>query len=82
MSEPMETVDPIKIFWGNLEYSLNESAFKYILDDLVGEMRKSLDDSSKTAQAIDQELPLDEIAKRAKEDGLEDFAHALRFSEP
>ena len=34
MSEPMETVDPIKRFWGDVEFSLNESAFKYILDDL------------------------------------------------
>jgi hypothetical protein len=72
--------DPVADFWGNIECALGESSFRYIIEDLIVKVRKQLDDSSITAQAIDISDNYNEIAAMAKKDGLEDFALALRFA--
>jgi hypothetical protein len=74
------TKDPVADFWGNIECALDESSFKYIIEDLIAKVRKQLDDSSMTAQAIDRSDNCNEIAAMAQKDGLEDFALALRFA--
>jgi hypothetical protein len=74
------TKDPVADFWGNVECALDESSFRYIIDDLIAKVRKQLDDSSMTAQAIDRSDSCNEIAAIAQKDGLEDFALALRFA--
>jgi hypothetical protein len=74
------TKDPVADFWGNIECALVESSFRYIIEDLIVKVRKQLDDSSMTAQAIDISDSYNEIAAMAQKDGLEDFALALRFS--
>ena len=67
-------------FWGNIEFALDESSFKYIIDELISRVREQLDDSSLTAQSIDRRDSCNEIAAVAQKDGLEDFALALRFA--
>jgi hypothetical protein len=74
------TRDPVADFWGNIECALDESSFRYIIEDLISKVRKQLDDSSMTAQAIDRSDSCNEIAAIAQKDGLEDFALALRFA--
>ena len=74
------TKDPVADFWGNIEFALGESSFRYIIEDLIVKVRKQLDDSSMTAQAIDISDSYNEIAATAQKDGLEDFALALRFA--
>ena len=74
------TKDPVADFWGNIECALVESSFRYIIEDLIVKVRKKLDDSSMTAQAIDISDSYNEIAAMAQKDGLEDFALALRFA--
>jgi hypothetical protein len=74
------TKDPVADFWGNIECALDESSFRYIIEDLIAKVRKQLDDSSMTAQAIDRSDSCNEIAAMAQKDGLEDFALALRFA--
>ena len=74
------TKDPVADFWGNIECALGESSFRYIIEDLIVKVRKKLDDSSMTAQAIDISDSYNEIAAMAQKDGLEDFALALRFA--
>ncbi len=74
------TKDPVADFWGNIECALDESSFNYIIEDLIAKVRKQLDDSSMTAQAIDRSDSCNEIAAIAQKDGLEDFALALRFA--
>ena len=34
------TKDPITVFWENIEFGLDESSFKYIIDDLIVKVRK------------------------------------------
>jgi len=72
--------DPVANFWGHIEYALDQGGFRYILEDLVSKVRKQLDDSSMTAQAIDRHDSYADIAGIAQKDGLEDFALALRFA--
>ena len=72
--------DPVADFWENIECTLGESSFRYIIEDLIVKVRKQLDDSSMTAQAIDISDSYNEIAAMAQKDGLEDFALALRFA--
>jgi len=72
--------DPVADFWGNIECTLGESSFRYIIEDLIVKVRKQLDDSSMTAQAIDISDNYNEISAMAQKDGLEDFALALRFA--
>ena len=74
------TKDPVADFWGNIEGALDESSFKYIIDELINKVREQLDDSSMTAQSIDRRESCNEIAAVAQKDGLEDFALALRFA--
>ena len=74
------TKDPVADFWGNIECALDESSFRYIIEDLIVKVRKQLDDSSMTAQAIDISDSYNDIAAMAQKDGLEDFALALRFA--
>jgi len=74
------TKDPVADFWGNIECALVESSFRYIIEDLIVKVRKQLDDSSMTAQAIDISDSYNDIAAMAQKDGLEDFALALRFA--
>ena len=74
------TKDPVADFWGNIECALDESSFRYIIEDLIVKVRKQLDDSSMTAQAIDISDNYNEISAMAQKDGLEDFALALRFA--
>jgi len=74
------TKDPVADFWGNIECALDESSFRYIIEDLIVKVRKQLDDSSITAQAINISDNYNEIAAMAQKDGLEDFALALRFA--
>ena len=72
--------DPVADFWGNIECALDESSFKYIIDEPIGKVRAQLDDSSIIAQAIDISDNYNEFAAMAQKDGLEDFALALRFA--
>ena len=74
------TKDPVVNFGGNIECALGESSFRYIIEDLIVKIRKQLDDSSMTAQAIDISDNYNEIAAIAQKDGLEDFVLALRFA--
>ena len=74
------TKDPVADFLRNIECALGESSFRYIIEDLIAKVRKQLDDSSMTAQAIDISDSYNEIAAMAQKDGLEDFALALRFA--
>lgn len=74
------TKDPVSDFWGNIECALGESFFRYIIEDLIVKVRKQLNDSSRTAQAIDISDNYNEISAMAQKDGLEDFALALRFA--
>lgn len=74
------TKDPVAVFWGNIECALDESSFKYIIEELIAKVRGQLDDSSITAQSIDRQDDYSEIAAVAQKDGLEDFALALRFA--
>ena len=74
------TKDPVADFWGNIECALVESSFRYIIEDLIVKVRKQLDDSSMTAQAIDISDSYNEIAAMAQKDGLENFVLALRFA--
>ena len=73
--------ESIKKFLGNIEYSLDENAFNFLLIELAREVRESLNDSTPTAQSIDREAPQSEISKCAREEGLEDFSQALHFAE-
>ena len=73
------TKDPVADFWGNIEFALDESSFKYINDDMITKVRRQLDDSSMTAKAIDRSDSCNEIAVMPQKDELEDFALALRF---
>ena len=74
------TKDTIAGFWGNIECALDESPFRFIIEDLIAKVRKQLEDSSITAQAIDRNDSYNEIAAVAQKDELEDFALALRFA--
>lgn len=82
MSRTVNTSDPIKKFWGSVEFSLNENSFNFILAEMVRDVRQSIDGTSQTAKCIDRKEPISEIAKCAQKDGLNDFAEALRFAEP
>ena len=57
------TKDPVADFWGNIECALGESSFRYIIEDLIVKVRKQLDDSSITAQAINISDNYKEIAE-------------------
>ena len=74
------TKDPIADFWGNIECALDESFFRFIIEDLMAKVRKQLEDSSMTAKAIDRSDSCNKIAAVAQKDGLEDFSLALRFA--
>ena len=50
------------------------------IEYLIVKVRKQLDDSSMTAQAINRSDSCNEIAAVAQKDGLEDFALALHFA--
>ena len=73
--------ESIQKFLGNIKYSPDENAFNFLLNELVREVREALNESTPTAQSIDRKAPLSEIAKCAREEGLEDFAQALHFAE-
>ncbi|QPJ66323.1 MAG: hypothetical protein G3M78_13340 [Candidatus Nitrohelix vancouverensis] len=72
--------DPVKKFWGNIECALDEKAFEYIVSDMIKGVRKTLKQSSTTAQAIDRSEAIPKIATSARKEGLEEFADALDFA--
>ncbi len=74
-------MDPVRKFWGGIECAVDESSFRYILEEMVRDFRVTLPDSSPTAQSIDNEDSLCEIAEHAREEGLDDFADALSFAQ-
>ena len=48
---------------------------------MVLDLRDTLSDTSSTAQSVDNKDSLCDIAKHAREEGLEDFADALSFAQ-
>lgn len=73
----VKKIDPITEFWENYECLVGRTAFLHALERLLKGMRETLDDTSKTAQAIDRKDPYDKIARAADEEGLIDFAEIL-----
>ena len=73
--------ESIQKVWGNIEYSMDENAFNFLLNELVREVLESPNESTPTAQSIARKAPLSEIAKCAREEGLEDFSQALHCAE-
>ena len=80
--KPVLDIDPVSEFWGNIDCSLYEGSFGYILDKLLADMRARLKDSCPTAVAIDTKQSISRIAQLAEKEGLQDFAEALRFAQP
>jgi hypothetical protein len=58
---------------------LDESSFKYIIEDLIAKVRKQLDVLSMIAQAIDRSDSCNDITAMAQKDELEDFILVLIF---
>ncbi len=72
---------PIEEFWSNYECLLDENAFMASVDKLKKDIRKTLDDSTLTAQAIDNNEPVKKISECAKKEGYDDFAGILDLAE-
>jgi len=51
------------------------------LEEMVRDFRDTLSDTSSTAQSVDNKDSLCDIAKHAREEGLEDFVDALSFAQ-
>ncbi len=72
---------PSTFFWQNYEALLDENSFRASVDKLLKDIRKNLNDSSKTAMAIDKKEPPDIIAKCAREEGNNDLADVLDLAD-
>lgn len=70
--------DPIDEFWNNFDPWMEEQTFFYAMNKLLGEFRKTLDDSCRTARSIDQNEPFEKIAHYAEKEGFDGLARALR----
>jgi hypothetical protein len=75
--ETAMTKNPISDFWDNYDCLLQKDAFMSAIDVLLEEFRSLIEDSSKTAQAIDKQESLDSIANYAKEENYYDLAEIL-----
>jgi hypothetical protein len=71
------TKNPISDFWDNYDCLLQRDSFGSAIDVLLEEFRLLIEDSSKTAQAIDKQEPLDSIATCAREENYYDLAEIL-----
>ena len=72
--------DPIAKFWDSYDCLLESGTFSSAIERLLGEIRVSLDNSSKTAKAIDRHKPYKTIARCAIEENLDDLAEILNLS--
>lgn len=73
--------NPIAEFWSNYEALNSEATFRYAVEKLVKEYRKTLSDTHKTAQAIDNGDPITIITHKAEDEGLTELAQVLRMVE-
>ncbi len=71
------TKNPISDFWDNYDCLLQRDSFISAIDVLLEEFRLLIENSSKTAQAIDKRESLDLIASYAKEENYYDLAEIL-----
>lgn len=71
--------DPITEFWKNADCLLDEVTFRHSIARLLAAFRETLEDDTATAQAIDGQKPMKEIAMWAEDDGYGEFAQILRM---
>ena len=71
--------DPVAEFWKNADCLLDEVTFRHSIAKLIASFRETLEDDTATAQAIDGQKPMKEIAFWAEDDGYAEFAHILRM---
>jgi signal-transduction protein with cAMP-binding, CBS, and nucleotidyltransferase domain len=71
--------DPVSEFWSNSEDLLDKSTSMYALDKLLKGMADKLGDESKTTRAIRDNGEVALILERAMDEGLQDFADALKI---
>ncbi len=71
--------DPIAEFWKNADCLLDEVTFRHSIAKLLAAFRETLEDDTATAEAIDGQKPMKEIAFKAEDDGYAEFAQILRM---
>ncbi len=71
--------DPVAEFWKNADCLLDEVTFRHSIAKLIASFRETLEDDTATAQAIDGQKPMKEIAFWAEDDGYAEFAQILRM---
>ncbi|PIR00445.1 MAG: hypothetical protein COV66_06880 [Nitrospinae bacterium CG11_big_fil_rev_8_21_14_0_20_45_15] len=72
---PLEKI--IDTFWANGKDLKEEYKYHAAVTQLLADIRAVLDNSSPTAQAIDNKESWESIAQKAREEGLNDFASIL-----
>ena len=70
----------IELFWDEYFEHSGERQTNIALRKLLRSYRQSLDSNSKTANAIDKHLPLEELIVRAKEEEHFEFAETVYFA--
>lgn len=73
--------DPITEFWKNYDALLDVNYFRSSLGILLQDFRKTLTDSSPTAQSIDKKEPLAKIAQSARDEKFLDLAEILEVAQ-
>ncbi len=71
--------DPIKKFWDNYEYLIDENSFRQAIDGLLKESIQTLPPLSQTVTLIKENAPLLEIVEQADNEGYKELARALRL---
>jgi|SaaInlStandDraft_6_1057023.scaffolds.fasta_scaffold691782_1 hypothetical protein len=71
--------DPIAEFWKNADCLLDEVTFRHSIAKLLATFRETLEDDTATAEAIDGQKPMNEIAFKAEDDGYAEFGQILRM---
>jgi hypothetical protein len=70
----------VEQFWDDYYERSGERNTQIALKKLMWNFRQSLDTSSKTANAIDKHLPLEEVIVRAKEEEYFELAETISFA--
>ncbi len=72
--------DILEQFWDDYCIHKGERETRFALEKLLKKFRKTLENSSKTANSIDKHLPLDKVIKCAKEEDFVEFAQVISFA--